>query len=371
MQDFYEILGVSRSSTDDEIKKAYRALARQFHPDANPGDAAAEARFKEVSVAYETLRDPEKRRRYDTFGPEGLGAAAGFGGADFGLNDLFDAFFGGDAFGRGRGPAGPPRGQDAETVIELTLVEAAFGVTRSLDLTMPVECETCGGSGAAEGTHAETCPTCGGRGEVHQTRRSILGQLVTSGPCPQCGGLGTVVPSPCPDVPGRGTSPRLPRARRRGSPRDRRRPATAADGSRSGRAARRGPRRPLRERSGRSPIRGSNGAATIFSSCAGSRSPRPRWEPSSRSRRSTDTEPLVVAPGTQPGAVTAASAAGVCRRCARGRRGDLIVQLDVEIPTNLSAEEAELLVQFAELRGESVTSPKDHGLFSRIRSAFQ
>src|SRR5262249_38684240 len=158
-----------------------RNLARQFHPDANPGDDAAEARFKEISVAYETLRDPEKRRRYDTFGPEGIGAAAGFGG-DFGLNDLFEAFFGGDAFGRGPGPAGPPRGPDAEAVIDLTLSEAAFGVTRSLDLTMPIECETCAGSGAAEGTHPETCPTCSGAGEVRQTRRSILGQLVTSAP---------------------------------------------------------------------------------------------------------------------------------------------------------------------------------------------
>jgi molecular chaperone DnaJ len=367
MKDFYEILGVSRSSTDDEIKKAYRALAREFHPDTNPGDAAAEARFKEVSVAYETLRDPEKRRRYDTFGAEGLGAAAGFGGADFGLNDLFEAFFGGDAFGRARGPAGPSRGQDAETVMDLTLVEAAFGVTRSLDLTMPVECETCGGSGASEGTHTEACPTCDGRGEVRQTRRSILGQIVTSGPCPQCAGLGTIVPSPCPTCRGEG--------RHRGSrDLDVEVPAGIDDGQR------------LRL-TGRGPAAARGGVpGDLYVSV--------RVQADARFERHGDdllhrhrialtqaalgteleietldgTEPIVVAPGTQPGAVLRIRGRGM-PSLRTGRRGDLIIQLDVDVPTSLSAEEAELLVQFAELRGESVTSPK--GLFSRIRSAFQ
>jgi molecular chaperone DnaJ len=369
MQDFYEILGVSRSSTDDEIKKAYRALARQYHPDANPDDPAAEAHFKEVSVAYETLRDPEKRRRYDTFGPEGLGAAAGFGGAEFGLNDLFDAFFGGDAFGRGRGPVGPPRGQDAETVMDLTFEEAAFGAKRSLDLAMPVECETCSGSGAAKGTHAETCPTCNGAGEVRQTRRSILGQLVTSGPCPQCSGLGSIVPSPCPTCRGEG--------RHRGSRQlDVEVPAGIDDGQR------------LRL-TGRGPAGPRGGAAGDL--YVGVRlAPDPRFE-----RRGDDLyalqrialtqaalgtkleidtldgpEPLEVVPGTQPGAVLRIRGHGM-PSLRSGRRGDLIVQLDVEIPTNLTSEQAELLVQFAELRGEDVTSPKDHGLFSRIKSAFQ
>ena len=350
MQDYHEILGVSRSSTDDEIKKAYRALARQYHPDTNPGDAEAEAHFKEVSVAYETLRDPEKRRRYDTFGPEGLGAAAGFGSAEFGLNDLFDAFFGGDAFGRSRGPAGPARGQDAETVIELTLFEAAFGVTRNLDLAMPVECETCQGAGTAEGTHTETCSTCGGRGEVHQTRRSIL-------------------PSPCPTCHGEG--------RHRGSrDLDVEVPAGIDDGQR------------LRL-SGRGPAAPRGGAPGDL--YVGVRvQPDPRFE-----RRGDDlyhlhrialtqaalgteleietldgTEPLVVSPGTQPGAVAKIRGRGV-PSLRTGRRGDLIVQLDVEIPANLSPEEADLLEQFAEMRGETVTSPKDQKLFSRIRSAFQ
>ena len=369
MQDFYEILGVARSATDDEIKKAYRALARQYHPDANPGDAAAEARFKEVSVAYETLRDPEKRRRYDTFGPEGLGQAAGFGGAEFGLNDLFDAFFGGDAFGRGRGPAGPPRGQDAETVIELTLQEAAFGVTRTIDLAMPVECETCGGSGAAEGTHAETCPTCQGHGEVRQTRRSILGQLVTSGPCPQCSGIGTIVPNPCPTCRGEG--------RHRGS---RSLDVEVPPGIDDGQRLRLGARGPAAPRGG-----------TPGDLYVGVRLARdPRFERQGddlyRLQRVAFTqaalgaeleietldgvEPLVIAPGTQGGAVLRIRGQGM-PSLRTGRRGDIIVEVDVEIPTNLSAEEAELLMQFAELRGEEVTPPKDHGLFSRIKSAFQ
>ncbi|HEX4492348.1 MAG TPA: molecular chaperone DnaJ [Acidimicrobiia bacterium] len=369
MQDFYEILGVTRSATDDEIKKAYRALARQYHPDANPGDADAEARFKEVSVAYETLRDPEKRRRYDMFGAEGLGQAAGFGGGDFGLNDLFDAFFGGDAFGRARGSAGPPRGQDAETAMELTLEEAAFGVTRTLEITMPVECDTCGGDGAAEGTHAETCPTCEGRGEVRQMRRSILGQLVTAGPCPQCSGLGTIVPNPCPTCRGEG--------RHRGTRSlDVEVPPGIDDGQRL-RLAGRGPAAPR-----------GGGAGDLYVGVRMRRDPRfeRRGDDLYRLQRVALTqaalgaeveietldgpEVVIVEPGTQPGAVQRIRGKGM-PSLRTGRRGDILVELDVEVPTDLTGDQAELLAQFAALRGEEVSPPKDHGLFSRIKSAFQ
>jgi molecular chaperone DnaJ len=253
--------------------------------------------------------------------------------------------------------------------MDLTLEEAAFGATRSLDLAMPVECETCGGAGAAEGTHSETCPTCSGRGEVRQTRRSILGQLVTSGPCPQCNGLGTIVPTPCPTCRGEG--------RHRGS---RQLDVEVPPGIDAGQRLRLTGRGPAAPRGG--PPGDLYVSVRVLAD--------PRFE-----RRGDDlyhlrrialtqaalgaqlevetldgTEPLVVQPGTQPGAVHRIRGRGV-PSLRTGRRGDLVVELDVEIPTGLSAEEAELLAQLAELRGETVMSPKDHGLFSRIRSAFQ
>ena len=200
-RDAYDVLGVAPSATDDEIKRAYRQLARECHPDANPDDPTAAERFKEINAAYAAVSDPERRRQYDMFGPQGAagaGAAGGnpFASGQFGLNDLFDAFFSGDAFG-GRSEAGPRRGPDAETVMDLTLEEVVSGVRRTVEMRMPVECDTCGGSGGMPGTHPTRCGNCDGTGEVRQVRRSLLGQIMTAGPCPKCAGLGTTIDHPC------------------------------------------------------------------------------------------------------------------------------------------------------------------------------
>jgi molecular chaperone DnaJ len=369
--DFYELLGVSSSASDDEIKKAYRNLARQYHPDTNPGDATAEARFKEISVAYETLRDPERRRRYDMFGPDG--ASAGPGGFDAGhfggLNDLFDAFFGGDAFGgRGRG-GGPAPGPDVETIMQITLSEVVFGAKKTIDLRMPVACATCDATGCAPGTHAERCGTCDGSGEVRQVRRSLIGQLVTSSPCDRCRGSGSIIPDPCEDCRGEG---RVTGTRQLEIDM----PAGIDDGQRLR----------LAGRGAAAPRGGPPGDLYVSVRIE----PHPHFE-----RRGDDLyrvlrvamtqatlgthveletldakEDLVVPPGTQHGRRFQLKGHGV-PSLRTGRRGDLVVEIAVDVPTKLSAEESELLSQFAALRGEEVAPQKDQGFFSRIRSAFQ
>jgi molecular chaperone DnaJ len=367
--DYYALLGVSPSATDDEIKRAYRRLARECHPDANPNDPAAEARFKEISVAYETLRDPERRRRYDMFGPDGAaGGSAGFDASQFGLNDLFDAFFGGDVFGRS-GPAGPAAGPDVEVALQLTLQDVVFGGKKTLDLRIPVVCETCAGSGCAAGTHPDRCPNCGGSGEVRQVRRSLLGQVMTAAPCPQCSATGSVIPTPCPDCRGEG---RVQGTRQL----DIDVPVGIDNGQRLRLAGR--------------------GAAAPRGGPSGDLYVSVRVEPHADYERRGDDlhrvvklamtqaalgthltlstldgdEDLVIPPGTQQGRLFRLKGHGV-PSLRNGRRGDLIVETAVDVPSKLSAEEAELLHQLAELRGETVAPPKDHGFFSRIRSAFQ
>lgn len=370
--DYYELLGISRSATDDEIKRAYRRLARELHPDVNPGDPGAEARFKEITVAHETLRDPERRRRYDLFGPDEAGTAAGAGpmGEVFDLGDLFGAFFGGDAFGaRQRGSAGPPRGADAQAVLELTLTEAAFGITTSVPLRLPIVCARCKGDGCEPGTHPARCETCAGTGQVRQVRRSILGQIVTAGPCMTCGASGTVIHNPCPDCRGEGRVVAE-------SQLEVEVPAGIDDGQRL-RLTGRGPA---------GPRGGLPGDLYVTVRVL----PHPAFE-----RRGDDLfhvrrvamtqavlgarfvvdtldgpEELVVPAGTQPGRVFRLKGRGVPALRGRGR-GDLLVQIDVEVPDRLTEDEAELLRRFAALRGDDVTEPSEGGLFSRIRSAFQ
>ncbi len=373
-RDYYEVLGVAPNATDDEIKRAFRALARQYHPDANPDDPAAVERFKEINQAYETLRDPERRRRYDMFGPDGAAAGtsgAPFGAGQFGLNDLFDAFFGGDIFdggGGARGQAGPMRGADAEVVVDLTLEDVVNGARKTLDLHMPVECERCNGSGCAPGTHPARCSACEGTGEVRQVRRSLLGQLVTAAPCATCNATGQVIPNPCDVCRGAGRvageksiDVEVPRG--------------IEDGQRL-RLSGRGPA---------APRGGPAGDLYVAVRVA----PHPDFErrgdelwhtqPISIVQAALGTQlelptldgpqPLTIPAGTQPG--TRLRLRGLGAPSLRsGRRGDLVVEVNVVVPTDLSAEEAEMLSQFAAARGEHVTPPPD-GLFSRIRSAFK
>jgi molecular chaperone DnaJ len=367
-QDVYELLGVSPQATDDEIKRAYRRLARECHPDANPDDPTAAERFKEINAAYELVRDPERRRKYDMFGPD---AAAGGGGpfnsGSFGLNDLFDAFFSGDAFG-GRGAAGVRRGPDAETLMELTLAEVVTGTRRTVEMRMPIECETCDGSGGLPGTHPTRCETCDGAGEVRQVRRSLLGQIVTAGPCPTCGGIGTTIEHPCATCRGDG---RVAGTRSI----EVEVPAGIDDGQRL-RLAGRGPAAPRGGEAGDLFV-----AIHVVPSPAFERRGDDLWHrlPVSivqaalgatlQMETLDGARQLEVQSGTQPGARLRLQGLGV-PSLRNGRRGDLVVEVDVQVPTNLTPEQAELLVQLAQLRGEEVTAPHE-GLFSRIRSAFR
>ncbi|MGN6162298.1 MAG: DnaJ domain-containing protein, partial [Marmoricola sp.] len=203
MTDPYEVLGVARDADDDTIKKAYRRLARQLHPDVNP-DPAAQERFKEIGKAYEVLSDPEKRRMYDLGGdPFGRGGG-GFGqGAGFSFTDIMDAFFGGQ--GGRRGPRSRSRrGQDALVRLDIDLAQAVFGTTQELKVDTAILCQTCHGSGAAAGSTPVMCETCHGQGVVQQVQRSFLGEVRSLRPCPACQGFGEIIPEPCRECAGDG-----------------------------------------------------------------------------------------------------------------------------------------------------------------------
>jgi molecular chaperone DnaJ len=204
-RDYYEVLGVGRSASQEEIKRAYRKLALQFHPDRNPNDPVAEARFKEINEAYEVLSDDGKRQRYDTFGHAGTQGMPGFDFGSFGggVNDIFEMFFGAAA----RPRTGPRAGSDLRLDLTLTFEEAAFGVERELTIPRAQACTVCKGSGAESGTSPKTCPQCRGTGQVRRATQSIFGQIVNVAACPSCRGEGTVIEKPCRNCGGRGQVP--------------------------------------------------------------------------------------------------------------------------------------------------------------------
>ncbi|NNE72266.1 MAG: molecular chaperone DnaJ [Acidimicrobiales bacterium] len=370
--DYYELLGVSRQATEAEIKKAYRRLARELHPDVNQDDPAAEKRFQEVSNAYEVLSDPDKRGRYDRFGPEGVSGMGGMGdmGDAFGggLGDLFDAFFGGAGGGGRQGRAGPRAGEDLEAVLDLTFEEAVFGVEKSIDVRTAVPCPKCEATGAKKGTSPETCPECEGAGQVRRVRQSILGQMVTATVCPTCSGHGQHIPSPCDACQGEGRSidemsytVEVPAGVDNGS--TLRLTGRGAVGPRGGpfgdlyvrtrvephpRFEREGPHLLSQVRIGLA--QAALGTHIQFETLDG-------------------IEDLVIPPGTQTGRVFRLGQRGVPSVQGRGR-GDLIVETIVEVPAKLNKAQADLLRQYADVSGESV-APEDSGLLSKIKSAFR
>jgi molecular chaperone DnaJ len=215
-RDYYEVLGVTKTSGDDEIKKAYRGLAKKYHPDVNPDDKDAEAKFKEVSEAYEILSDSAKRQKYDQFGHAGVDPSYGAGGAGFGgfsgfggfedLGDIFDSFFGGGFGGstRARDPNAPIKGGDVRINMALEFMEAVKGVKKSITTSPLQTCDSCGGTGAAQGTRPETCAMCKGTGQVKVSQRSPFGVVSTTRACTQCGGRGAVIKETCKDCAGKG-----------------------------------------------------------------------------------------------------------------------------------------------------------------------
>ncbi|MCI8936609.1 MAG: molecular chaperone DnaJ [Lachnospiraceae bacterium] len=209
-RDYYEVLGIDKNADDAAIKKAYRALAKKYHPDMNPGDAEAEKKFKEASEAYAILSDPEKKRQYDQFGHAAFeGGGGGYGGFDFNSADFSDIF--GDIFGdffgggrKGRGSNGPMKGANIRTSVRITFEEAVFGVDKEIELTLKDECKTCHGSGAKPGTSPETCQKCGGKGQVVFTQQSFFGTVRNVQTCPECNGTGKVIKEKCADCHGSG-----------------------------------------------------------------------------------------------------------------------------------------------------------------------
>jgi molecular chaperone DnaJ len=390
--DLYHTLGVARDADGDAIKKAYRRLARQLHPDVNP-DPATQERFKDVSHAYEVLSDPEKRRMYDLGGDPF--AAGGFGGAGagagFSFTDIMDAFFGGNGAGaaQGAGGRGPrPRrrpGQDALIRLDVDLAEAAFGTTREVKVDTAVECSTCHGDGAAPGTRPKTCETCGGRGETIAVQRSFLGEIRTMRPCAACRGFGTIIPEPCRECSGDGRV----RSRRTLTVKI---PAGVDTGTRvqlSGQGEvgpGGGPPGDLyvEMHVNPHPVFTRHGTDLLCSvtlpmtaAALGTTIRLPTLEADVVTSDDTGVEttlPLEIRPGTQSGTETVLPGRGVPSLRGAGR-GDLVVRIVVETPTRLDSRQEELLRELAVLRDEASPDGRMHApsksVFDRLRDAFK
>lgn len=367
MRDYYEILGIDRNASPEEIKRAFRRLAREYHPDVRKGDPQADERFKEINEAYQVLNDPDRRAQYDRYGT--VQPVPGF--EDFPrtgfdpFEGIFDMFFGRRAARAGR--EAPERGADLRFDLEITLEEAARGVEKTIEVERLDTCPSCFGTGAERGSAPEQCPTCRGAGEVRYSQRTVFGSFTQITTCDTCGGRGTVLRSPCRQCRGSGRA-------------EVRRSLTVTvppgvdDGTRlrltgegeSG--VRGGPRGDLYvfphvqphtifQRRGRDlycavPI-------TITQAALGDEIEVPTLD---------GPEPQAVHAGTQPGTLLTVRGKGMSDP--RGSRGDLFVRLDVRVPTDLTAEERRLLQQLAKLRGEQI-KPQRKKLSDKVKELLQ
>ncbi|MBS1984434.1 MAG: molecular chaperone DnaJ [Bdellovibrionales bacterium] len=373
-RDYYEILGVSRDASAEEIKKAYRKLALQYHPDRNPGDKAAEEKFKELSGAYEALSDPQKRQAYDQFGHAGAQGGFGGGGFDFGgqqgfsnINDLFGDIFS-EVFGAGRGPGGgggrsrAQRGSDLRYNLEVDFEEAAFGVEKTITLPRDATCKTCSGSGAKPGTSAETCSTCRGAGEI----RFQQGFFTLSKTCPDCGGSGRTIKHKCHDCRGAGRisenvklAVKIPAGIDNGQKLKLRGEGEAgANGGPAGDlyVVVEVKEHPFFTREGYDVL--CDVPVSFVQATLGGDIDVPTLEGSVK---------LKIPAGTQNAKRFRLKAKGISHLNGR-ERGDLYVTVNVEVPTKLSNEQKQLLEKFAALSGENF--PKSQGFMQRMKDWF-
>lgn len=373
-RDYYEVLGVAKTATDDEIKKAYRTLAKKYHPDLNGGDKDCEAKFKEVNEAYEVLSDPQKRARYDQFGhedPRAGGAGGGYGdftgGFGGGFDDIFSAFFGGGFGGGGQRARGPQRGDDLRYDLTITFEEAAFGCEKEISVTRDENCEECGGTGARKGTQPTQCPTCHGTGQVQSFVNTPIGRVSNVRVCDACHGQGTIINDPCPKCSGSG------RVRR-----NRKITIKIPAGIDNGMQI------PLRKQGEPGLRGGENGDLYIFVTVK----PHKLFTRENYDLYCDVTVSFTQAAlggeidvptlngmikhnlpeGTQPGTVIRLRGQGIQNLRGAGK-GDLYIKVNVEIPRKLTDKQKELLMQFDEtLTGKEYEAKKS--FFERVKDAF-
>lgn len=367
-RDYYEVLGVQKGASDDEIKRSYRKLAKKYHPDVNPGDKEAEAKFKEIGEAYEVLSDAEKKSRYDQFGFAGVdpnygggagGGFGGFGGIGFDdLGDIFGSMFGGGFGGSQRRRNGPRRGSDIEESVLLSFEEAAFGIKKQLKIYVIEECEECHGSGAKSASDKQTCPHCKGTGQIKSVQNTMFGQMINTQVCGHCRGEGTIIKNPCAKCNGKGKVKRaknievdIPAGINAGE--------TVSYRGLGNAGSKGGPsgdllvtvsikRHSVFTRTGYDvnlevPI-------TFVQAALGADIEIPVLDPDKKYEPGKMT--YTVPEGTQPETVVRLRGKGI-PHVRSGARGDMLVKFTVEVPRNLTSEQKEVISKLAQLTGES------------------